>query len=115
MHDISRPFRAAFASLVIGGATVLTSVAGAVAADNVCTVLADASTGAILSQQGECDQRQPPASTFKLPIALMGYDAGFLKDEHDPTLPFKKGYPDWIESWRTDTDPTAWMKNSVVW
>jgi beta-lactamase class D len=78
-------------------------------------VLADASTGAILRQEGECDRRQPPASTFKIPIALMGYDAGFLKDEHSPKLPFKKGYPDWIESWRTDTDPAAWMKNSVVW
>lgn len=114
MRDAFRQLRAAFASLVIGGATALASAAGA-ATDNVCTILADASTGAILSQQGECDRRQPPASTFKVPIALMGYDAGVLKDRHSPTLPFKKGYPDWIESWRTDTDPAAWMKNSVVW
>jgi beta-lactamase class D len=115
MHAISRPFRAVFLSFAIGAATILASAGGAAAADNICTVLADASTGEILSQQGECDRRQPPASTFKLPIALMGYDAGFLKDEHDPTLPFKEGYPDWVESWRTDTDPAAWMKNSVVW
>ena len=114
MHDISRRLGRVFAAFVIG-AIAVASAASAKAADNVCTVLADAATGAILSQEGECDRRQPPASTFKIPIALMGYDAGFLKDENNPTLPFKEGYPDWIESWRTDTDPAAWMKNSVVW
>ncbi len=115
MQEISHLLERLFAALALGAAAVLASVAGAVAADNVCTVLAEASTGVILKQEGECDRRVPPASTFKVPIALMGYDAGFLKDEHDPKLPFKKGYPDWIESLRTDTDPAAWMENSVVW
>ena len=45
----------------------------------------------------------------------MGYDAGFLKDEATPKLPFKEGYPDWRESWRTDIDPSSWMRESVVW
>jgi beta-lactamase class D len=111
MHDAFRPFTA----FVICAATALGAATASAAADNVCTVLADATTGKVLAQQGECDRRVPPASTFKVPIALMGYDAGFLKDEHDPKLPFMEGYPDWIESWRTDTDPTAWMTNSVVW
>ena len=106
----SSPLRAAFVALALA-----VSVTGAAAADNVCTVLADASSGQVLKQEGQCDRRQPPASTFKVPIALMGYDAGFLEDEHHPSLPFREGYPDWIESWRTDTDPAAWMKNSVVW
>jgi len=81
----------------------------------VCTAVADAATGAMLREEGECDRRVTPASTFKIPIALMGFDAGFLKSEHDPVLPFREGYPDWIKSWRTDTDPAAWLKNSVVW
>jgi beta-lactamase class D len=115
MQEISHLLERLFAALALGAAAVFASVAGAVAADNVCTVLADASTGAILKQEGECDRRVPPASTFKVPIALMGYDAGFLKDENSPKLPFKEGYPDWIESWRSDTDPAAWMENSVVW
>lgn len=115
MHEISHLLERLFAALALGAAAVLASVAGAVAADNVCTVLADASTGAILKQEGGCDRRVPPASTFKVPIALMGYDAGFLEDENNPKLPFEEGYPDWIESWRSDTDPAAWMKNSVVW
>lgn len=93
----------------------LSLFAGAASAENICTVLADAATGKVLSQAGECDRPVPPASTFKIPIALMGYDAGFLQDEHSPELPFKEGYPDWIKSWRADIDPAAWMKESVVW
>jgi len=84
-------------------------------AEITCTVLADATSGKILTQQGECDRRVPPASTFKIPISLMGYDARFLKDRTNPTLPFKEGYPDWRKEWRTDIDPTSWMKESVVW
>lgn len=89
--------------------------AGAANAEDTCTLLADASNDGILLQEGECDRPVPPASTFKIPIALMGFDAGFLKDEHSPKLPFREGYADWIKTWRADTDPAAWMKDSVVW
>ncbi|MBL8576248.1 MAG: class D beta-lactamase [Mesorhizobium sp.] len=94
---------------------VLSLLAGPARADAVCTLLAEASTGKILHQDGECDRAMPPASTFKIPISLMGYDSGFLKDETTPVLPFKEGYADWRKEWRTDIDPTTWMKESVVW
>lgn len=81
----------------------------------VCTIVADAATGEILKQEGHCDTRATSASTFKIPISLMGFDAGFLKDLHMPALPFKKGYPDWIASWRSTTDPAKWMRESVLW
>jgi beta-lactamase class D len=80
-----------------------------------CTVFADAPSGRILKEEGPCRTRVTPASTFKIAISLMGYDSGFLKDEHTPLLPFRPGYPDWLPSWRTSTDPTSWIKNSVVW
>lgn len=82
---------------------------------NICTAVADAATGKMLKQQGDCDTRATSASTFKLAISLMGFDSGFLKDGHTPALPFKEGYPDWIPSWKQATDPTSWMANSVVW
>lgn len=85
------------------------------AARTLCTMLVDAANGEVLTRKGDCDTRVTPASTFKLPIALMGFDSGFLKDEHTPRLPFREGYADWIASWRTDTDPTSWIENSVVW
>ncbi|MGW8391816.1 class C beta-lactamase [Pseudoduganella sp. HUAS MS19] len=80
-----------------------------------CLAMADASTGKWLVHEGVCDKRLPPMSTFKLPIALMGYDAGVLWDEHAPVLPFKQGYVDWRPVWKQSHDPSSWMKESVVW
>lgn len=101
-------------SWVLAAAGLAVSAAGA-RAETICTAFAEASTGKVLKQEGLCGQRVTAVSTFKIALALMGYDSGFLKDTHDPKLPFKKGYADWIKSWRSDTDPTSWIRNSVVW
>ncbi|WP_445147355.1 class D beta-lactamase [Dyella sp. Tek66A03] len=90
--------------------------ASAAQARTVCTAIADAKTGEFLQQQGNCTERVTPASTFKIAISLMGYDSGFLKDEHTPTLPYREGYIDWGgEIWKQPTNPTRWLKYSVVW
>ena len=52
----------------------------------LCTVIADGTSGKVLKQQGTCDQRISAASTFKIALSLMGYDAGCLTDEHLPAL-----------------------------
>jgi beta-lactamase class D len=88
---------------------------GAASAATSCTAIADAASGKVLKQEGPCTERATPASTFKIAISLMGYDAGLLIDEHTPALPFREGYPDALPAWRTTTDPTSWIKNSVVW
>jgi beta-lactamase class D len=95
----------------------LTSIAASSAANahEVCTAFADAATGKVLIERGDCRNRVTSASTFKIAISLMGYDSGFLKDEHTPTLPFREGYVDWRPNWREATDPTKWMRDSVVW
>lgn len=80
-----------------------------------CTVLLDAASGVQLAREGHCDERVTPASTFNIPVALMGFDSGILRDEHAPVLPFKAGYPAYIASWRFDTDPSSWLHNSVLW
>ncbi|MBX9464042.1 MAG: class D beta-lactamase [Aquamicrobium sp.] len=85
-------------------------------ARNICTIVADATSGAVLHEDGDCQTRVTPASTFKVALALMGYDAGYLQDSRSPVLPFKEGYPSWGgENWTQPTDPTRWMKYSVVW
>ncbi len=84
-------------------------------ARDVCALVIDAASGATLVSRGSCVRRVTPASTFKIAISLMGYDSGFLIDEHDPALPFHKGYPDWIPAWRHTADPTRWIADSVVW
>ncbi|AMP13463.1 class D beta-lactamase [Collimonas pratensis] len=91
-------------------------LAAPVHAKTICTAVADAKTGKILLQQGNCSERYTPASTFKVALSVMGFDAGFLQDAHTPTLPFHEGYVDWGgDNWRQPTDPTRWLKYSVVW
>lgn len=80
-----------------------------------CTLMLDAASGRVLVEQGRCDVRVSPASTFNIAVSLMGYDAGILRDAHTPALPFKAGYVDWQPSWRATTDPTSWIRNSTVW
>ena len=45
----------------------------------------------------------------------MGYDSGILIDATHPEWPFKKGYVDFLESWKHPQTPTSWVKNSCVW
>lgn len=105
-------WRAAAAALAIGLAPAVPAPASTV---TLCTIVADAASGAVVHEQGDCDRRVTPASTFKIPLALMGFDAGFLEDARTPLLPFRESDPDWIAAWRQPTDPTGWLKHSVVW
>lgn len=84
--------------------------------DVTCTIMLDAATGKVLIEEGDCATRTTPASTFKIPLALIGYDTGFLKDAATPVLSSKKGDPDWGgANWLRDTNPADWMRYSVVW
>lgn len=85
-------------------------------AGTLCSVVADAASGSVVSETGDCRTQVTPASTFKLALAVIGYDEGFLVDEQLPKLPFRAGYADWMGAeWRQDTTPKRWMKHSVVW
>lgn len=102
-------------TLVFGMLTAV-SAASAVQARTVCTALADADSGKILLQEGNCRDRVTPASTFKIALSLIGFDSGFLQDAHTPSLPYRAGDVDWGgEAWRQPTDATRWMTYSVVW
>jgi beta-lactamase class D len=85
-------------------------------AEPVCTLLVEAASGKVLERQGgQCETRNSPASTFKIALAVMGYDAGVLVDAHTPAWPYKAEYEAWMESWKKTTDPTSWLRDSVVW
>ena len=83
----------------------------------LCTIVVDARDGTVVFEQGKkCGERVTPASTFKIALAIMGYDAGFLADAHSPVLAFRQGDPDWGgDAWKRPVDPAAWMRHSVVW
>ncbi|AYD00108.1 class D beta-lactamase [Neorhizobium sp. NCHU2750] len=104
-----------FRTAALGAVLTITGFSTA-EAKTICTLVADAASGKVLVEDGDCESRVTPASTFKMALAVIGYDSGFLKDEHAPTIPFKEGYVDWGgEAWKQPTDPTRWLKYSVVW
>lgn len=72
----------------------LSAIVASTGAAEICAVIADAASGKQLLKRGDCSRRVTPASTFKIAISLMGYDSGFLKDEHRPVLPYRAGYVD---------------------
>lgn len=108
-------FRTAVLALVVamGG---LVAGQGTAQAGPGCTLVAEADGGTVRTRLGDaCDTRVSPASSFKVPLALMGYDLGLLVDEHNPVLPYKDEYKAWMEDWKQPIDPAGWMQRSVVW
>lgn len=79
-----------------------------------CTLIVDAGSGVKLRRDGACDRRVSPASTFKVPLALMGYDSGILADEHSPRWDYKPEF-NAVKRDHKPVDPTIWEKDSVLW
>jgi beta-lactamase class D len=79
-------------------------------------LIVDAATGETQLRIGSrCDERLTSASTFKVPLALIGFDSGILKDEDHPAWPYREEYAAWDEVWKRTTTPATWMRDSVVW
>lgn len=69
----------------------------------------------MIAQEGACEQRYSPRSTFKIAISLMAFDGGLLASETEPELPFREGYADYNANWKQPHHATLWMKNSCLW
>ena len=82
---------------------------------NTCTLIVDVETGRVIKREGPCDERSSPASTFKVPLSLMGYDAGILTSEDAPAWPYRPEYKAWNDAWKKTTTPRPWLRDSVVW
>jgi beta-lactamase class D len=110
-----RLFQSSFGPAILSAAFLSAAAMPATAAD-ICTIVADARTSAVILREGDCAARITPASTFKLPLSLMAFDAGILKDEHTPSFSYQKGDPAWGgEAWKQPTDAKRWLEYSVVW
>jgi beta-lactamase class D len=89
--------------------------APAIAAEPLaCTVILDGRSGDVLLREGTCDQRLAPFSTFKLPLAVMGYDAGILVNDVTPRWEWHAGLTA-PERDHKPVDPTIWERDSVLW
>lgn len=82
--------------------------------------------GETIKIQGDCDLRVSPCSTFKIALALMGFDSGILIDKDSPKWTFKKEYeknlPNWYTpeigeklGWFGEHTPATYMDKSVIW
>lgn len=108
-------FRAGFvAAIALIGAVHAGPASAASQEPFECTLVVDAGSGATLHEAGICDRRISPASTFKVPLAVMGYDAGILQDEHNPAWDYKPEF-NAVERDRKTVDPTVWERDSVLW
>lgn len=79
-----------------------------------CTLIVDAQTGATLTESGACDGRYTAASTFKVALALMGYDAGVLTDAHTPVWNWQEGMRAPARD-KKPVSPSIWQADSVLW
>ncbi len=81
----------------------------------------------IVKQMGDCDKRHSPFSSFKVALAVIGFDSGILTTPTEPLVEFK-GEIEKIHSeyWQDSTspyriihemnhNPSTWMRFSVVW
>jgi beta-lactamase class D len=90
--------------------------AAAAAPSYRATLVLDARTGRILHRSGACATRFSPCSTFKIPLALMGFDTGILHDAHSPAWDYRpEVHPAFRATDRQRTDPTSFEANSVIW
>ena len=69
----------------------------------------------VLVSEGDCKTRHAPCSTFKIALALIGYDAGILEDETNPSFPCKKEYDTFINVCKGAHTPKTWMRDSCLW
>ncbi len=79
-------------------------------------ILIDGSTSKIIKKFGSnIEERVTPASSFKIALSLMGYDAEILQDEQTPIWDFQEGYDDVLESWKGSQTPQTWINRSCIW
>lgn len=89
-------------------------VSGFAAEENF--LLIDGATNEVLREMGpHLEERVTPCSTFKIPISLMGFDAGILQSDESPVWNFEEGDADDLEEWKAPHDPWLWMQHSCVW
>lgn len=101
--------------ILLGLLIALAVVPGA-KAENMCTLVVDAAGGETLYRRGsECDLRVSPASTFKVPLAVMGFDSGVLTGPDTPAWPYKGEYGGTRKGTKVTITPTTWLSESVLW
>lgn len=80
-----------------------------------CLLFYNVKTGKYEKEIGTtCNEQIVACSTFKVPLAVMAFDAGILKDENE-VLKWDGVVRKKVPEWNQDHNAKTWMSNSVVW
>lgn len=85
------------------------------AAPSISTLVQDSASGRVLFREGPVDERHSPCSSFKIAIALMAFDAGILTGPREPLVEYRPEYQAGRDVDKVAIDPSAWLRQSVVW
>ncbi|MBU6141304.1 MAG: class D beta-lactamase [Proteobacteria bacterium] len=69
----------------------------------------------LIKEGKNCDVQYSPASTFKIPLAVIGFESGILKDENHPIWQAKNPPTFLKDFWSGEKTPSSWMRYSIVW
>jgi beta-lactamase class D len=88
---------------------------GLFAGKDGCLLLMNLKSGTMEQEwnPARCRERLPACSTFKVPLALMAFDSGILRDEKQ--LLRWDGKKRLLDAWNRDHNAATWMQESVVW
>jgi beta-lactamase class D len=94
-----------------------------VSCDGFCSdvtfLLMDVSKGKYVVEEGFPERLLSPASTFKIPLSLMGFQEKILKTPDLPVWKYKAEYTNilgvCLDAWKQDQTPATWIKYSAIW
>lgn len=78
-----------------------------------CFVASEGTT--TLKHDGDCATRHSPCSTFKLPLALIGFEKGILESPEAPRWDPPSGTTFYMTAQSGTHDPRTWIRDSAVW
>jgi len=100
---------------MVAGTFFLASM-GTANADVACTLVLKQGAPNPIFQEGDiCDEEFAPASTFKIVLALIGFETGLLLSPDEPRVEYDPALNAPYKSWRLSTTPQSWLRYSVVW
>lgn len=122
-NTCSKPDSKPWTSLALLLVAMLTAACGSVpkkpqsgsAQTDLCFLLYDMKADKYVREIGgdRCKERLPACSSFKVPLAVMAFDAGILKDEN--VMLKWDGRKESREVVNRDHNAKTWMQDSVVW
>lgn len=101
--------------LIVSSYVIFSSLAFAAQKETVDCFAVNEGSNYLIKEGTGCDTRYSPGSTFKIPLAVIGYDSGILTDENHPIWANKEPVTFLKDFWEGEKTPSSWMRFSVVW